>query len=571
MTGERSTVEDTPRPPEVGIDGGGRTSGATPRRVSWAAAALCVVSPFVALVTVWRAGWRPVSDQSAVVAGAFDVFSSSPPLTGNTSALTDVAGSVTQIYHPGPIQLWLLAGPVHLFAPSPVGALIGSALLIAVCTAVILTVAYRIGGSAAFVVATVLVAGLGHGVETMHLTVPIQPFLCTYALAATIFCAWAGLEGRDHYWPAVMFFASLSMQPEVAYLIPAGAVVAVALAARTVRWWGGRGAPDRVAPDRRRIRRIVVASIVVLVACWSGPLHDQFFGSGNLWNLAGAGTGSAHMGPLGAMQPLVSMVAAPAWVWDHSYFYGYGILEGARGVSWRPAPWQIVCTVFVAAVFVAGMWRAVATRNRPRTTFGVLCLGALAGQLVSTALLPSGLDGVGHLYTWQAAAMAVWFFVGLTLVDELRKVIDRPRRRPWAARGAATVALLAACGLVVSAAVTSRPPDTYASAYFDEIDRFTRAAAPLCRADGPVLVVPEDTAYGSTAQGLISMLLLEGCDIHIDGIQRVFPGSHHTPDGDEPVVLVVSTSPEVPDGFRRLAEPESPAATRHLLVRGPGG
>jgi hypothetical protein len=112
----------------------------------FAACGVVVSSPLVAAAVAWRRGWMPLGDEAAAVAQSWGTLSSRPPLLGLYSTVSGVTDASQTLYHPGPMQLWLLAGPLHLFAPSNAGALFGSALLVAFTLAVLLVAAWRRGG-----------------------------------------------------------------------------------------------------------------------------------------------------------------------------------------------------------------------------------------------------------------------------------------------------------------------------------------------------------------------------------------------------------------------------------------
>ena len=511
-----------------------------------------------------------------MVLRAWDTFSRHPPLFGNGSALTDMRGAAIPVYHPGPIQLWLLAGPIHWFAPSPIGALIGSAFLVSVCMAATLWAAYRHGGWPTAGLFVVLLAVLSVGVRFSNLSSPFQPWLSTFALLALVVIGWAIAQGDDWFWPAAVFFAALSAQPEVAFGIPVATTVAMIAVCRLARR-RREPARHRSAPQaRRRVVKITVVSVVVGLVSWSGPLYDQFFGTGNLWRMIGAGSGSDHAGPRLVGQCLITVVGGPKWIWDRTDLYGFAFGKWNEAPHWHAEVWQIVLTVVVVVVFVAGLWRSLARSDHRRSAIGLLALALVVGEGVATALLPANVGGVSHLYIWMAATIVVWWFVLVSIFDF---VAAASRHFRWAVPRGLRVGLssvapfVASVTLVALCTVRGGPPQIYADAYFGAVRKFGDRGGQVCKeAAGPVLVENLDESQIPTTQGLVSMLLLDGCTVHVAGLRATVPGVQHRPTGDEAVTLVVTGSPVLPDGFRLLTSypttgKDRSEPTRYLYVR----
>lgn len=536
------------------------------------AAYAIVAAPFFSAMSLWRSDWVPVSDYAAVVARSHDTLSFHPPLLGNTTALTELTTSTTQIYHPGPIELWLLGIPVHLVAPSPAGALFGSALLMALCSATILWVAYRHGGWRMMAITVVLTTAMGNGILPMNLSLPVQPFLSTFALAALFACGWAVLNGDDWFWPAVVFFASLSIQPEVAYMIPAGVLALAIFAARLVMAYRHRHTRCLTPIGRRRVRRVTFASCIVGLVCWAGPIYDQLFGSKNLSNLASAGTDANSAGFLFSLKSWVTMVAAPGWVVDRVYHYGFSFkrfaIDGSQGPPhWEPAIWQIGLGGVITVLFLAGLWHAICRVDRKRRSLGFLACALVVGNLWASALLENDIFGVYHLYIWQAAAFAVWWFVALVVIDIARALRSRWHVGLHLRAPIAAVALAAGLGLVGLATFDSELGQQYVGDYFGDVRSFSAVGGRLCKDAGPTLVESEATRDSMT-QGLVAMLLLQGCTIHLTNLLNVIPGPLHAATGNEHLTLLVSTAPEPPPGFRRIAGGSEAGSTRSLYAHG---
>ena len=106
--------------------------------------------------------------------------------------------------------------------------------------------------------------------------------------------AWAILCEDDWYWPALVFFGSVSAQAHLTYVVPLGTVGLLVL---VPRWYAGfaigrSDAPSR--PARSTWRILAVKRRYYALACWAGPLANQFWGSGNLFNVVTAGNSGVH-------------------------------------------------------------------------------------------------------------------------------------------------------------------------------------------------------------------------------------------------------------------------------------
>lgn len=541
----------TPTGPAVGRFVPGRVA----TRLGVGAAVALVLVPFASALIAWRRGWMPTSDWASVVIRAWDTLAGSPPLVGIYSSATTSGGHTRNVYHPGPLQEWLLAGPVHLFAPSTLGALVGSAALVAACITVVFVVAWRRGGSAMLWGAVGVVALFMLATGPAMLREPLHTPLATFAMLAFLAAAWAVLDHDDWFWPVAVFFASLAGQAQVAFLVPAVVVAVVIVGFRGVDAWRRRPRPPAVGSSSGRGRRVVgVTTVGVAVACWAAPLFDQFFRSGNLWALVATGNGGKPIGASWALSELAKTLAVPpSWIFRDLHLSV--VVIGDTHVVWHTSTLEWVSAALVTVAFVAALWRAFRKGPVVVKASGVVATAALAGCFLASAIMPDDPFGMlGHREVWRSAGLFTWWFLGLAAIDVLRPVVGRLPR--VSSRSLHRLAAVASAALaVVAVAVTvarSSPAHDTGSVGFGGVEAFTAVATPACDA-GPVAVQPTTLVDTPTALGLIAMLDLRGCDVRAVGLDNILPGPRHRPTGSEPTRFTIDGFPIVPEGCHLAA------------------
>lgn len=276
-------------------------------RVVAAVAALLLLVPVGA--SVGRAvadGWVPSNDEALIVLRARDVLGPDPPLVGQPSTAGQYA-SDHPARHPGPIEFYLLAGPVRLLGPTW-----GTLLTVAAVTAasVLLTawVALRRAGPAVGLGAVVLVALVLWSSGTALLTDPISSNAGALPLVAGTALAWALWLDDRRLWPLAAVVWSYTAQQHLAILGPAGVVAA----------WGVLGAVVATARRGREPGRLrssaawAAAAVGVALVCWLPPLIDQAVGTGNLRYILGFG-GSEERATLGVDDGLRAVGRVLGW------------------------------------------------------------------------------------------------------------------------------------------------------------------------------------------------------------------------------------------------------------------
>lgn len=536
-------------------------------RITVMAAVVAVLAtPLIAAVVAWRRGWMPIGDDAAVLAQSWGTFSAHPPLLGNYASVTSVTDASQTLYHPGPLQLWLLAGPQHLFAPSNLGALVGSALLVTAALALVLVACRRAAGVVALAPMVVLVAWFMAASGAQALRSPYMGTISMFMLLGLVGAAWAVLDRDDWFWPAVVVTASVAVQAQVSFAVSAAAILCAVVGVRAVTWWRDRAA-GRVR-SRRRAWTITGVTAGVAAVCWVGPLYDQFFGSGNLWELLTAGAGAEAVGPSWGWNRLVDSLAfPPAWTFSGARIDAVVRPEGH--MAWHTPGLHLVGAAVFTVAFVVLARRCVRRRNRPLVMLAVLAVASIVGAFVASVLMPDEVGSlIGHTQPWRVASFVAWSFVAVAAVEWIVAAFrGRASMRSLGRLASAAVAgcLVAVVVPLVLTLARSSPSHDMASVGFGAVDRFATVGADLCAGDPGGIVVTQD-GFGSTLTtvGLVAELQHRGCTVHVSGdLRETLSGDWFRPSGDERVTLRVASSRATPAGFREVSvyDPGDPPAS----------
>jgi hypothetical protein len=346
--------------------------------------------PFVISAVVASAyGWRPTSDDAAFAYRAWDVFSSHPPLVGDSSQST-LTTPVRAVYHPGPLLTWLYAVPVRLDHDH--GILLAGAVLCAVAAALAVEAAWCARGWPAAVVASAAILTTVSVRPNIVLNPVWDPYCGLIWFFASVSLAWCVAGGRLRWWPLLVVAASLSAQAHQMYALGAAGLV---LAAPVLGWCTSRR-------DRRRDRRSVATGLVVGLACWAAPLTQQLRSHpGNLTLLAGYSRGQTTLGWTFATRSLAAAVTpVPVWATSRTLALFPDILRLVEGRIWV----ALATLALLVLVAVLGL-------RSGAVDLAALAVVALIASLAAVASL-SALSkplvlGYAELVLWPAG-MAVW-------------------------------------------------------------------------------------------------------------------------------------------------------------------
>ncbi len=514
-------------------------------------------APFAIAGRALAGGWRPTNDWAVIVARAADTVSAHPPLIGQWSTASMVAHH--EVHQPGPLQFWFLGVFEWIFSPSSGGALIGSAVFATAAFATALVVAWRHGGARGLTIMVIVLALFLAAMDPQVLTWPYNPTFAAIGFIGFLAAAWAALD-RDGWWlPVAVVFACCSAQAHLSFALPvtAGALVVVVILARDQIRARARTSIRPVSP------RVLAISLAVGILCWIGPLIDQLWGQHNLSAILSSGSSNSDKaGPLAAAHWLVHQLQLPP-LWYSS--------PGTNILHVPPLPtipaWAYLSAALVAVAIAAGLVSAWRDRHRGRFVLGALAVASLLGTVVSQAIQPTlharlTAHAYPRLFFWPMAPemLFVWVFLawcGLDALAHLGRRTTGVRLRPGLRTVGAGVLCLVVLAGVAAQTIRFQPKNFVGSSSFDAIDRFAGIIESQChRSGGPVVVLANDVTKRNVLDGVVAMLRLSSCEVHLENTPRY--GRAYAITGDEPLVFRITSSlPKAhepgPRGYRFLA------------------
>ena len=510
--------------------------------VFWAVVAttgVVVVMIALAMVGALRGGWQPVGDEAVIAVRSFDTFSTNPPLLGPATTLSVAAGEA--VSHPGPLQFWLLAPFVQVFGPQ--GVLIGTSLINMAWVVAIVAVAWRQAGAWFALLTVTFVAVLASALGGLMLRDPYNPWTAVLPMVLCAFLCWSAISGVRWALPALVAVASVAAQAHVSFLLVAVALVVAALVTVVVRAVRDRRRLD--ADDWHRERRGLAWSIgsgaVVGLACWIGPLVDQFTRTGNLGKLLQAnGSDSEHLGYDYAKVRLLEMFQwPPDWLDRPGTHFWYHL-----------SAWDYTTSLGTLAALIAlGVW-GYRTGERRLARLVVVAVVALAASFYTTSRIV--IEGAAYLNVSNrlslfSSAMVAWLALvwGIILLARRAWRGGRSVSAPsWVAPVLAVGAVVLAVVLVPRAldgvAVADDPQSGYmgAAVYYADVIADQPGNGPYAIDGGNFFVEEAMTA------ALVAQLEARGVDVHVrdDLLYRL--GWHREITGDEIGTIVLGTGAE---------------------------
>ena len=171
------------------------------------------------------AGWRPLDDNTAIAVRAYQSLSLHPPLVGQATAAA--VGTGHTLYDPGPLLFYMLALPVRI---SPTfGLLIGAMILVGLVLSVAIEAAWSAGQWVAGALVALTVLDLLWLMPTVFQSLPWNAYFPLPFLLSSIVLAWVVSLGKVNWWPVLVVAASIAAQSHLLFLVPAAALVGVAL------------------------------------------------------------------------------------------------------------------------------------------------------------------------------------------------------------------------------------------------------------------------------------------------------------------------------------------------------
>ena len=515
--------------------------------------ALAVAPFFVAIGVQAQQGWRPVSDDAAIATLAHDVLSTRTPLVGMPSTIgQDTAGPAAgneHAHHPGPMLFWALAVPERFTGSSPVGILVGTALVNAAAVVVVGLLVARLLGRRAAVGALALAGVLIWALGRQWIVDPWNPYIGLLPVFAMCTLAWAAAAGRTRALVGVAIVGSFVSQAHLIYAPLAAAMFALAAAGVAGGFWirARRG-----APWRREALVTSGATIAALAVAWAFPLYDQFAHSpGNLSAVADSFR-NQHGGLVGLDWTLrldVQTIGGPP------LFARQGAAIGAISRSWSSlGPLRVLSAIAVVVALAVALAFAVRRRDRISVAAAATALVALVTATVVVSHVPGYFDGAPFyriLQMWPIGCF-VWFALVVNVVRALAPHVRRPfGARLSSMRGAAfaaAVGILAIVPVAVAFADSARPDDARAE---DAVGRLAAQLQPrLARGVRYQVDVRTDQLFigGAVQNGLFRELARRGFDMRVDPSDDYLGRSHAAPRNAVHLVVSAGRGVDAPVG-----------------------
>jgi len=385
-----------------------------------------VVPIAVATTRAVLSGWMPIGDNALFSARSRDVFTTFHPLVGTWTSASLTAGK--NLNNPGPLFFDWLAVPAKLSADA--GVAVGVALLNIAAVVGIAVIAHRQGGPRTTIVAMAASAGLIWSMGSELLFDPWQPHALLLPFLLLLFCLWAVSCGDTVALPWAAGVASLVVQTHLSYVVLTAATVAVALILLGLALNRHRREnPNDWPRHRRRVRKALGVTALVLVACWAQPVWQQVTArdEGNLHALATSGPATGPTVGIAMATRLTASVVATYPFWARPSFDRRFVLSGlAHLPSTRQSSIALAAVLTLVGVAAALRHRhhdEIATRA---LGLGAVCLGA---GVVTAAILPLNTFGIGiapHQLRWLwPLGVFLTFCLGLTFTRSLPRLVGQ--------------------------------------------------------------------------------------------------------------------------------------------------
>jgi hypothetical protein len=358
--------------------------------------------------------FTPNGDRAIIATRAYDVFTSHTPLNGQYSASSVLLHQV--IHSPGPLLYWLLAVPARI-GPAALAITMGAANAAAAVAVVLL--ARRRGGAGLMVTTAIALTLMCRSLvaETYHDI--WNPAAGILALTALIFLGWSVACGRWRLLPVTVVLASFAAQCQFTFVLPALAVLAVALGALAV--------PGVRRRSEARLWPWLLGAAAAGAACWSLPLYDQIVRGGNLGLAAKvASVSKPTLGLAGGWHAVVRAVGIPPW-WLRIPSTPFD-----RVADVRTPPGALAVLSCVGVVALLALIAGLGLRRRrgevvSAALIGLALCAALASVAAFTPTRPSLVTSLGYTMWWgSAAGMWAWLVAAwgmVTLLEPQRLLV----------------------------------------------------------------------------------------------------------------------------------------------------
>lgn len=543
---------------------------------------LACLTPVVTSALHVLPGWAPASDTAIIATRARDVFTDQRPLLGQPSTAGATVGE--QVHHPGPLEYWAIAVGQQA-GDHPAASLVVVTVVNAAAALTVLWWLRALGGAWGLALGAVPLVATLWSLRGEVLVDPLNPLAAVLPFAAYLVSLVAAARGWTWALATAVVAGSWAAQAHVSVTgLVATAALGVTVATGASSAW--RRARHRRGPRREAgaadapgRRRPLVVALVLLVACWAGPIADVVLNDGgNVRALLATGA-SVEVRPDGSGAAVDRAVAALAWrpVWAQA---GASVPDLLR----RPSTAE---RVGVAALWLVGLVAAVANRHRASAlgwAFGVASVVLVTGTALLSRL-PGSFFNIfqtgNYLWLWPAGAL-LWSATAGGVVALVRAGVRRPGPVPAAA-------LLVPLGVSVAVAVACVVEPSHRTVQRDGPAYIRALSAQLATTLDRGSVYGVDLSFDLDTQvvdvGVLHELERRGFDLRVpEDFQPSFGPRRSTGldatdgtlvvdlDADSPPVggTVVASYRPPPELTERLRRAEQALADRVDRIGGPG-
>lgn len=534
---------------------------------------LLLVMALLSVPVLWSAGahmvdgWVPDGDDASIARRTMQVFSTDPPLLGHEST-ADVAFEDQTPNHPGPIGYYVMAIPYAVSGWSPIGLVVGAALVALAGIAACLAIGERTAGRRGLVAVGLGLALMSVRLGQNWLVRPLNAEMMIFPLVATMLGAWAYLR-RDRVGLAVVLIAgSFCLQVSLETLPVAGLTgfVCIVLAGyrrfvghervpRTGAWWGVVGV----------LVLIWLPPLVDVVVRWPGNLFvvvEYLLGQAGVIHHTSVKPGRLGIGP--AVGSVLTYATSLPGIDQRDFT---GDLEQLVDVS------QVSLLPLVLGLVLLGLavnWAITRGSAALRSLLAVAVVSAAAASIGLAKRPGEELATQTYFVIWVQAIVAVsWMAVALAALEISAYLLHRtdPGARPAVLRGPLIVGVALIALLAVVVAPRGEPVVRLQSRQITALSRQVRAQVPK----GTYLIVGEGfSSWISVSKGVGTDLMAHGYDIRFEDSNEMEDEPRLQGTKDMARLIVTDRLPDVsgPDLVARYVEPEAVFLVR-LVPAGP--
>jgi hypothetical protein len=192
--------------------------------------------PLLRAASILHQGWHPLGDDAIIALRAQDVTRREAPLVGQPTTAESLKPGASPSNHPGPLEFYLLAGPVALLG-TRVGTLIGAGLIVSLSLVATVWLARRRGGVVLAALVALGLLALARSIGGTSLHNPWNSEISLFPMVLSVFAVWSVLAGDLAVaWIAIVALSFVAQVHAGAAVVaaPLGVVVLVSLV--VTRW-----------------------------------------------------------------------------------------------------------------------------------------------------------------------------------------------------------------------------------------------------------------------------------------------------------------------------------------------